>query len=70
MINQPNPIYLHSTTVDEIKESILLGYNSIQVGLITPKRKGVMLINSDYQVRGVYPLEAKQAIEQIIQSTL
>ena len=43
-----------------------MGYNIVQTGLITPKKCGVMLMNKKYEVRGVYPIEAKEAIEQIV----
>ena len=59
-------IYLPNTMVDEIKQSIKMGYNIVQTGLITPKKRGVMLMNKKYEVRGVYPIEAKEAIEQIV----
>ena len=36
-----------------------MGYNIVQTGLITPKKRGVMLMNKKYEVRGVYPIEAK-----------
>lgn len=49
---------------DEIKKSISMGYNIIQEGLISPKRKGIMLSNEDYKVRGTFPLELKNAIQK------
>jgi hypothetical protein len=67
--NALKEIYLSPSTVDQIKQSIKMGYDIIQVGLITPKKKGVMLMNKQYQVRGVYPIEAQSAIQQIIDST-
>ena len=53
--------------VEQIKESASMGFNEVVVGMISPKRKGVMLINKDYQVRGRYPLEYKEFVEQIVQ---
>lgn len=63
-----NKIYLDNRTVEQIKQSVKMGYDTIVVGKITPTKKGVMLVNSKYQVRGTYPLDAKDAIEQIIKS--
>jgi hypothetical protein len=62
-------IYLPNSMVDQIKQSIKMGFNILKVGMISPKKKGVVLINKDYQARGKYPLEAKDAIEQIIRQT-
>ena len=52
--------------VEEIKDSVRMGYNQVQVGMISPKRKGVMLMNTNYEVRGTYPLEYKEFIEDIV----
>jgi hypothetical protein len=43
-----------------------MGFTTVQVGLISPKKKGVMLMNSKYQVRGVYPLEYLEIIKSIV----
>ena len=56
---------LPQATRSEIEESIKLGYNRLVVGMIAPNRKGVMLINDNYLVRGVYPLKYKDAIQSI-----
>jgi hypothetical protein len=59
-------IAMPNSMVEEIKESIKMGYNKVQVGMISPKKKGVMLINKKSMVRGAYPLEFKDFIEQIV----
>jgi hypothetical protein len=53
--------------VEEIRKSAKMGYNIFQVGMISPKKKGVVLMNEDYQVRGTYPLEYKEFVEQIVE---
>jgi len=53
--------------VEEIRKSAKMGYNIVQVGMISPKKKGVVLMNEDYQVRGTYPLEYKEFVEQIVE---
>ena len=50
----------------EIRQSVEMGFDKIQIGLITPKKKGVMLMNQNYQVRGVYPIEYQKIIQKII----
>jgi len=63
-----NKFIVDNRIVDEIKQSVKMGYDTIVVGKITPTKKGVMLVNDKYEVRGTYPLEAKDAIEKIIKS--
>ena len=50
----------------EIRKSVDMGFDKIQIGLITPKKKGVMLMNRNYEVRGVYPIEYQKIIQSII----
>lgn len=52
--------------VKEIKESVEMGYNTLVEGMISRKRKGVALINEDYQVRGTYDIGLKSDIEDLI----
>lgn len=59
-------LMIPNNIADEIKKSISMGYNIIQEGLISPKRKGIMLSNEDYKVRGTFPLELKNAIQKMI----
>lgn len=61
---------LSNSTVNEIRESAKMGYNIVQVGMISPKKRGVVLMNEDYQVRGTYPLEYKEFIEKIVEGKL
>ena len=63
-----NKIHIDNRMVDQIKQSVKMGYDTIVVGKITATKRGVMLVNDKYQVRGTYPLEAKDAIEKIIKS--
>jgi len=58
---------LPKNRVEEIRKSAQMGYNIVQVGMISPKKKGVMLMNEDYQVRGTYPLEYKEWVEKIVE---
>lgn len=58
---------LSNSMIKEIRESAKMGYNIVQVGMISPKRKGVVLMNEDYEVRGTYPLEFKEYIEKIVE---
>jgi len=53
--------------VEEIRKSAQMGYNIVRVGMISPKKKGVVLMNQDYQVRGTYPLEYKEFVEKIVE---
>lgn len=57
---------LDSKITREIQDSIAAGYNEIRVGLITPKKRGVALVNKKDQVRGTYPLEYKDIIQDMI----
>ena len=50
----------------EIEKSIDMGFDKLQVGMISAKRKGVMLMNKNYEVRGVYPIEYQKVIQSII----
>ena len=59
-------LMIPNNMADEIKKSISMGYDIIREGLISPKRKGVMLSNEDYKVRGTFPLELKNAIQKMI----
>jgi hypothetical protein len=59
-------INMNKNLKSEIEESISMGYNILEVGMISPKRKGVVLRNEDYKVRGTYPLELKESIQEII----
>lgn len=52
---------------DEIEESINLGYDELVVGMISKNRKGVLLINDNYEVRGTYDIGLKNYIEKIIE---
>jgi hypothetical protein len=54
----------------EIKKSISMGFNRIQTGMISPKRKGIMLVNKKNQVRGTYDLKLKNAIQSFIDKKL
>ena len=65
MLNEAK-ISIPNSMIDDIKKSIKLGYTIVQVGMISPKRKGVMLMNKDYQVRGTYDLVMKAAIEDLV----
>jgi predicted ABC-type ATPase len=59
-------LMIPNNIADEIKKSISMGYNIIREGLISPKRKGIMLSNEDYKVRGTFPVEFKNAIQKMI----
>jgi predicted ABC-type ATPase len=59
-------LMIPNNIADEIKKSISMGYDIIREGLISPKRKGIMLSNEDYKVRGTFPLELKNAIQKMI----
>jgi hypothetical protein len=61
-----NEIMIPKDMADEIKKSISMGFNKLVTGMISPKKKGVMLINKKYQVRGVYDLGLKDIIQQMI----
>ena len=63
-------VTLDNRIVADIKKSISMGYNKIAVGMISPSRRGVMLINKKYYVRGTYPLEYKDVIQSIIDKEL
>jgi hypothetical protein len=53
---------------DEIEESINMGYDKLVVGMISKNRKGVLLVNDNYQVRGTYDMGLKNYIENIIEN--
>jgi hypothetical protein len=52
--------------VKEIYDSVKMGYDTLVDGMIGRKRKGVMLINDKYEVRGTYDIGLKDAIQNII----
>jgi len=53
-------------TREQIEESIRMGYDTLIEGMISPKTRGVMLIDKDSNVRGTYPMLYKGAIEEIL----
>lgn len=59
-------IMLDKSIKAEILKSISMGFDTIQVGKITPSRRGVVLVNDRYQVRGTYPLEYQKIIQSLI----
>lgn len=65
-VNEGSIIKLNKQLSDEIIKSINMGYDEIKVGMISPKKKGVMLVNDKYQVRGTYPLELQNTIQSMI----
>lgn len=52
--------------VKEINDSVKMGYDTLVEGFIGRKRKGVMLINDKYEVRGTYDISLKNIIQNII----
>ena len=61
-------ISMPKSMFEEAKKSIEMGYNIVKVGMISPKRKGVVLMNEDYQVRGTFPLEFKEYLEYMVEN--
>ena len=61
-----NEIMIPKDIEAEIKKSISMGFDRIQSGMISPKRKGIMLVNKKNQVRGTYDLKLKSAVQQMI----
>lgn len=59
-------VIIPTYVVKEIKKSLEMGYDTLVEGMIGRKRKGVALINEDYQVRGTYDIGLKSAIEDLI----
>jgi hypothetical protein len=53
-------------TREQIEESIRMGYDTLVEGMISPKTRGVMLIDKDSNVRGAYPMLYKGAIEEML----
>lgn len=64
--NEGRIIAMNKQFKDEITKSINMGYDEIKVGMISPNKKGVMLVNAKYQVRGKYPLELQNTIQSMI----
>lgn len=62
----PEKVMIPNYMVDDIKNSIALGYDEIKEGMISPNKRGIMLVNKNSQVMGTYPLEIKSAVQQII----
>lgn len=62
----PEKVMIPTYMVDDIKNSIALGYNEIKEGMISPNKRGLALVNKNSQVMGTYPIEIKSAIQQII----
>lgn len=58
--------FILDTQYMEITQSIEMGYNQIRVGMIGPKKRGVMMCNEKNEVRGDYPLDLLPAIEMIL----
>jgi len=59
-------IMLDNSTKKEIEKSIDMGFDTIKVGMISKKKKGVALVNKNYDVRGTYPIEYQAIIQSII----
>ena len=59
-------VMIPTYVVKEINDSVKMGYDTIVEGMIGRKRKGVMLINDKYEVRGTYDISLKDAIQNII----
>jgi len=66
MIKLSEILMLDKGSKAEIEKSIDMGFDKLQVGMISAKRKGVMLMNKNYEVRGVYPIEYQKVIQSII----
>jgi len=66
MIKLSEILMLNKGSKAEIEKSIDMGFDKLQVGMISAKRKGVMLMNKNYEVRGVYPIEYQKVIQSII----
>lgn len=62
-----NILTLPHETIQQIKESVQMGYDTVREGMISPKKRGIMLTNKKSQVRGTYPIEYKQWITDIVQ---
>lgn len=52
--------------IKNIKKALSLGYDKLVEGMISRNRKGVMLINDNYEVMGTYDIGQKEAIQKII----
>jgi len=52
--------------IEEIKESVKLGYDKLVTGMISPKKRGLVLVNKDSFARGKYNLQLKIPIQKII----
>jgi antirestriction protein len=59
-------VMIPTYVVKEIVDSVKMGYDNLVEGMIGRKRRGVMLINKDYQVRGTYDINLKDEIQSII----
>jgi len=66
MIELSEILMLDTGSKAEIEKSIDMGFDKLKVGMISAKRKGVMLVNKNYEVRGVYPIEYQKVIQSII----
>ena len=59
-------VMIPTYVVKEIKDSVEMGYDTLVEGMIGRVRKGVLLINKDYEVRGTYDIGLKDAIQDLI----
>jgi hypothetical protein len=59
-------VMIPTYVVKEIADSVKMGFDSLVEGMIGRTRKGVMLINKDYEVRGTYDIGLKDEIQKII----
>jgi hypothetical protein len=59
-------VMIPTFVVKEINDSVKMGYDTLVEGMIGRKRKGVLLINKDFEVRGTYDLNLKDSIQNII----
>jgi len=59
-------VMIPTYVVKEIKHSVEMGYDTLVEGMIGRVRKGVMLINENYEVRGTYDIGLKDAIQDLI----
>jgi len=60
-------VMIPNYVIKEIIESVKMGYNFLVEGMIGRKRKGVMLVNENYEVRGTYDISLKNEIQNIIE---
>jgi hypothetical protein len=52
--------------INIMRKYVADGFDTVVVGMISPKRKGCALIDDQYRVAQIFPLKYKDKLEQLV----